>query len=124
MLTPFPVALLVGAILGILSGLGVGGGSLLILWLTMAAQVPAETSRMVNLLFFVTVAGTVTLLRIKRKAFHWKRLPSGMLAGCCATAVFVVLGNRLDPELLKKGFGILLLGIGLRELFYRPRKKQ
>ena len=35
MLESLPVALIVGTLLGFLTGLGVGGGSLLILWLTL-----------------------------------------------------------------------------------------
>ena len=45
MLESFPIALLVGAILGFLSGLGVGGGSLLILWLTLVLDMCSRSSR-------------------------------------------------------------------------------
>ena len=34
MLESLPVAVIIGTVLGFLSGLGIGGGSLLILWLT------------------------------------------------------------------------------------------
>ena len=53
MLNSFPVALLVGTILGFLAGLGVGGGSLLILWLTVVCNTPYAAARIVNLLFFL-----------------------------------------------------------------------
>ena len=51
MLTSLPVSLLVGTVLGFLSGLGIGGGSLLILWLTMVLDMEQSAARFVNLLF-------------------------------------------------------------------------
>lgn len=51
MLSSFPVSLLAGVVLGFLSGLGTGGGSLLLLWLTMVVGMPQQDARMVNLLF-------------------------------------------------------------------------
>ena len=59
MLDSLPVVLLVGTVLGFLAGLGVGGGSLLILWLTLIAQTPQEEARNINLLFFHQVHKTV-----------------------------------------------------------------
>ena len=53
MLSSFPVSLLAGAVLGFLSGLGTGGGSLLLLWLTMVVGMPQQDARMVNLLFYL-----------------------------------------------------------------------
>ena len=38
-------AVIVGAALGFLAGLGVGGGSLLMLWLTLCAVMDSSTAR-------------------------------------------------------------------------------
>ena len=43
-------AVVIGAATGILSGFGIGGGSLLILWLTMVQQLPQYTAAGINLL--------------------------------------------------------------------------
>ena len=63
MLESFPFALVVGVVLGYLSGLGVGGGSLLILWLTLVLGMEQGTARAINLMFFITAAGAVSVLR-------------------------------------------------------------
>lgn len=122
MLESFPVAVIAGILLGYLAGLGVGGGSLLILWLTLVLNMPQGTARMVNLLFFITAAGTVSIFRWKQGTLQIKKILPAILAGCFAAAVFSWLSTRLDVSSLKKLFGILLLLTGLRELFYRPRK--
>ena len=56
MLDSLTVSLIVGTALGFLSGLGVGGGSLLILWLTLVLGMEQGEARTVNLLFFLPAA--------------------------------------------------------------------
>ena len=50
------VSLIMGTLLGFLTGLGIGGGSLLILWLTLALKMPQAEARGINLLFFLPAA--------------------------------------------------------------------
>ena len=54
------LTLAAASLLGFLTGLGIGGGSLLILWLTMIVGMDAETARVINLMFFLTAAGAVS----------------------------------------------------------------
>lgn len=121
MLSSFPVSLLAGAVLGFLSGLGTGGGSLLLLWLTMVVGMPQQDARMVNLLFYLPSALITLLLRKKQGLLPVKPLLPGMAAGCAAAFLFSRLENILDAVLMKKAFGVLLLFLGFRELFYRRR---
>ena len=123
MLDSFPVALAVGIVLGFLSGLGIGGGSLLILWLTMVLGLEQPTARGINLLFFLPAAAISCLFRWRQGAVDFKAILPATIAGCIAAAACTYLGTMLDLELLKKLFGILLIGTGLRELFYRPQKR-
>ena len=122
MVTSLPVTILVGIILGFLAGLGVGGGSLLILWLTLVAGVSAPDARWINLVFFLTAAGSVSIFRWKKGALRIKKLLPAIIAGCICAALFAWLRRYLDTRLLQKGFGFLLLFTGVRELLYRPRK--
>lgn len=121
MVESFPVTLLVGTILGILTGLGTGGGSLLILWLTLAAGMEQATARAVNLLFFLPSALIACFFRWKQGKLDFKKVLPAILSGSAAAAAFSWLGTVMDLEILKKLFGVLLLFTGLRELFYRPR---
>ena len=114
----FPVA----AILGFLAGLGVGGGSLLMLWLTMVVGMEYEQARIVNLLFFLPSAFIATIFHRKQGSVKLKKIQPAIITGCIAAALFSFVGNRIDTTILKKCFGGLLLVTGFRELFYRPRK--
>ena len=122
MLESFPIAVLAGILLGFLSGLGIGGGSLLMLWLTLVLGMDHASARGINLLFFVPSALIACLFRWKQGTLQWKQILPAIIAGCAAAAVFSWLSMYLDTPVIKKLFGILLIATGLRELFYRPRK--
>lgn len=122
MLESFPVSLIVGTVLGFLSGLGVGGGSLLILWLTLVLSIPAATARGINLAFFLPGALVSSLFRWKQKKLKLSVVIPGAASGCIAALVFTWLGLRMDVGMLKKGFGALLLVTGVRELIYREKR--
>lgn len=113
---------IVGLILGVLSGLGVGGGSLLILWLTLVLHMDTTVARTLNLMFFIPCALIATVLRIKKQEISIKKLLFPTLAGCISAVIFVIVGEKMDTAQLKKLFGVLLIYTGLRELTYRPRK--
>ncbi len=122
MLTHPITAIGVAAILGVLTGLGTGGGSLLILWLTLAVQMPPNQARTINLLFFLPCALTATILRLRQGSVPFRKVLLPTLAGCVSALLFSLLGQNINTEQLKKLFGVLLIFTGFRELFYRPRK--
>lgn len=115
------ITLPVAIVLGFLAGLGVGGGSLLMLWLTMAVGMEYGQARIINLLFFLPSALIATLFHRKQGSVNIKKIQPAILTGCIAAALFSYLGSHIDITILKKCFGGLLLLTGLRELFYRPR---
>ena len=119
MLESVAVAIFVSTVLGFLSGLGIGGGSLLILWLTAVLGWAPEEARSVNLLFFLPGAALATFLR--RKSIPWRKLLPAIAAGCFAAAGISSIQNRLPQQYLRKAFGCLLLYTGLRELFYKRK---
>ncbi len=122
MLNSIPMSLLLGAALGFLAGLGIGGGSLLIMWLTLVLQTSQPEARAINLMFFLAAAGAVSVFRLKSGTLQIKTILPAVIAGCIAAAICSFLGRVMDKEILRKIFGVLLLVTGLRELFYRPRK--
>lgn len=122
MLESWYIAVPVGAVLGFLSGLGTGGGSLLILWLTVVLGMEPTQARSINLLFFIPSALIACLFRWKQGKLDFKKVLPAVLSGCAAAWLFSWIGTQLELEWLKKLFGGLLLVTGLRELFYRPRK--
>ncbi len=122
MLESIPVAIAAGAVLGFLAGLGIGGGSLLILWLTLVLQMDPATAGTINLMFFIPSAVIACLFRFKQGKLDLKRIIPALIGGCAGAILFTLLRNGIDASVLRKPFGVLLLLTGIRELFYRPRK--
>ena len=122
MLETFPIALGMGILFGFLAGLGVGGGSLLILWLTLVLGVGQDISRGINLLFFLPTAAISCAFRFRQGVLDRNVFLPAIAAAVAGALLFGYFGRGIDTELLRKPFGILLLATGLRELLYRPRE--
>ena len=118
------MAVFVGTLLGFLAGLGIGGGSLLILWLTFVLGMEQDMARSINLLFFIPAAVIACCFRWKQGDVKWKTILPAILCGCLAAAGCSWAAPYLDTGLLKKLFGGLLILTGLRELFYKPIKNK
>ena len=111
------VSLLAGTATGILSGFGVGGGTLLLIYMTTFAGVPQNLAQGVNLLYFLPAAATALPAHIKNGYIDGKPVWPAALAGLAGTALAAWLATGLDVELLRRCFGGFLLVVGLRELF-------
>ena len=122
MLTSIPVTLLVGTILGFLAGIGAGGGSLLILWLTAVIGMEQPVARSINLMFFLPAALVSCFFRWKKGVLQVKQIILPALAGCVAAFLSSRLGEIISTDILDKLFGGLLLFTAFRELRWKPKK--
>ena len=110
------IAALVGAAAGILSGMGIGGGTLLVLYLTAVLDTAANTAAGINLLYFLCCAPASLFFHargglIDKNIAFWAAL-SGSI-----TALIAALSVPADsPDWLRRAFGVLLLIVGIREL--------
>ena len=102
MLNSFPVFILVGTLLGYLSGLGVGGGSLLILWLTMILHTPIQVARTINLLFFLPAAAISCIFRRKQGDLPFLKLLPAILSGTAAAIVGTYASSYIKNVILSE----------------------
>lgn len=117
------IQIIMGTLLGFLSGLGTGGGSLLMLWLTLVIQIPVTDARAINLLFFLPAALMACSFRQQQGSLKIIKILPGILAGSIAAGVCSYFSATWDTAILQKLFGILLLITGTRELLYKPKTK-
>lgn len=73
----FLIAVLAGLLCGVLSGFGIGGGSLLMVWLTAAQSMEQRTAQGVNLLYFLPTAICSLFFHVKNKQIVWRARHSG-----------------------------------------------
>ena len=122
MLTNPVFSIVLGALLGFLTGLGTGGGSLLLLWLTLVLGMEPQQARVINLMFFIPAAITASGIRLFRGGIPFQKIILPAMAGCVSAAVFAIAGSHMDTEHLRPAFGLLLIITGIRELQYRPQR--
>ena len=121
MVESFPFAILISTALGFLSGLGTGGGSLLVLWLTAVVGMEPLNARAINLLFFIPSALVACWFRRQQGTLKVHHVLPAITAGCAAALLGSWFSIVLDSTLLKKLFGILLIFAGIRELLYKKK---
>lgn len=108
---------LIGLATGILSGFGIGGGSLLILYLTLFAGVNQYTAGGINLLYFLFCAPAALVSHIKHHRIEKKTLWVCTIAGVISSVLAAIAASAIDVSLLRRAFGVFLLYIGFKELF-------
>ncbi|MBD5098569.1 MAG: sulfite exporter TauE/SafE family protein [Clostridiales bacterium] len=111
------IAALAGAVTGVLSGFGVGGGSLLLIYMTSFAGVPQALAQGINLLYFLPTAATALPAHFKNGYVEKRVLLPAIGLGLICSALTAWAATALDVEVLRKCFGAFLIVIGLRELF-------
>ncbi len=111
------IAALAGACTGVLSGFGVGGGSLLLIYMTSFAGLEQPLAQGINLLYFLPTAAAALPAHFKNGVVEKKALLPIIAAGLACSALAAWAATALDVDLLRKCFGGFLIVIGLRELF-------
>ena len=119
----FTLNALIGFLTGILSGFGIGGGTLLLLWLTMVSHTPQLQAGGINLIYFIACALPALWGHIKNGLVDFQAVLFCALAGAPACAAGALLASQLDASLLRRIFGGFILLIGLREVFHRAGRE-
>ena len=114
---------LVGAATGVLSGFGVGGGTLLLVYLTAVAGVDQHLAQGINLLYFLPAGLLALPAHVRNGYVEKKALLPCISAGLLCAALCAWAATGLDTSLLRKLFGGFLILIGLRELLGRETGK-
>ena len=116
------------ALAGILSGMagsmGLGGGTVLLLYLTLFAGVDQLTAQGINLIFFLPIAVLALVLHGRNGLIAWKDAIAIALLGLAGAAAGTILSGWIDGAVLQKIFGVGLLFIGFRELFPKVKRKK
>ena len=116
------VAGVAGLVCGVFSGLGIGGGTLLMVWITAVVSLEQQTAQGINLLYFLPTAACALFFHIKNRLIRWRIVLPAILTGCLTAAGAAYLATGIDTGLLRKLFGGFLLLVGIRELLTAQRR--
>ena len=116
------IPLAVGTATGVLSGFGVGGGTLLLVYLTAVAGADQHLAQGINLLYFLPAALLALPAHKKNGYLDTKALPWLIASGLICAALAAWLSAGLEVTLLRKLFGSFLVIVGVHEIFSKPRR--
>ena len=123
-MTQWIIPALAGFGTGILSAWGVGGGTLLLLIMTLFLGVDQVTAQGINPLYFLPTAGMGLLFHRKNglldKQVIFRVVPVGILTAAAAAW----LATAMDIAVLRKPFGVLLLLAGITTLCQSKTRKK
>ena len=109
------VSLLVGAATGAISGMGVGGGSLLLLWLTAVVGMDPYPAGVLNLAYFLCCAPPALWQHQKNGLVEWQAV-KWSLVGVPLCVGAAISASYIDADWLRRLFGVLLLVVGWKEI--------
>ena len=112
----FFLSALVGLVTGFLSGLGVGGTLLMILYMTSVLSLPQTVAQGLNLIFFIPVSLSALYFHRKNHFLNKEASLYALAFGIILSILSAVIATSIDVTLLKKAFGVFLVITGLWEL--------
>ncbi len=106
---------------GILASLGVGGGMILIIYLTIFAGYPQLEAQGINLIFFIPIAILSIIIHTKNKLIEWKPIIISIIGGILFAVMGTFIASYLGSDVLQKIFAGFILLVGIKELFYKEK---
>ncbi|MDD3920125.1 MAG: sulfite exporter TauE/SafE family protein [Eubacteriales bacterium] len=111
-----------GLAAGILSGMGMGGGTVLIPLLTLLLGVEQHAAQAANMLGFLPGALLAVCIHKKAGRLDWKTAKPLLITGVLGAAAGALLATVLSAEWLRRGFGLFLVVFSV--LQYRRGEQQ
>lgn len=113
---------IIGFFSGIISGMGIGGGSLLIPALVLFYGLEQQSAQGINLIVFLPISVVAIITHYKNNNIDFSISKWIILGGVFGAIVGSFLAIKINPLKLKKFFGIFLLLIGVYEIFSSKKK--
>ena len=109
--------ILIGVIAGIVSGLGMGGGTVLIFLLGVICGIEQHIAQATNLIFFVPTSIVAILVNLKNKNLDIKLAILISICGIIGAIIGAKISIKTDVHILRKYFGYFLLIIAIHEIY-------
>lgn len=112
---------IIGLFTGIAASMGLGGGFILIIYLTVFGGADNLTARAANLVFFLPIALFSIILHSRNKLIEWKIILPLVISGVIGSALGTLFGLVINPRIIEIAFGGILVIVGAKELFVKRK---
>ena len=108
--------LIASFIIAALSGMGVGGGGLFVVFLALFSDLSQVTIQGINLLFFLFSSGSAVLLHLSKRQIFGSAVITMAIFGAIGSIIGSSLTALISPTLLRRAFGTILVIAGILSL--------
>lgn len=122
---------LVGLGVALLSGMGVGSGGLLVVYLTLIRNTAQLQAQGINLFFFLFSSSASCAVNLRRRNIAWGQVTVLGISGAAAAICGSLLAAVINPTLMRRLFGLMLLASGapgllssLRDMFTKRQGRR
>lgn len=113
--------LIIGFLSGIISGMGIGGGTILIPSLLLFTTLSQKEAQGINLIVFIPIAIVALITHLKNKNIELKLAINLIMGGIVGAFIGSTLATNINSYTLKKLFSVFLLIIGIYEFFSQKK---
>lgn len=107
---------------GIFASLGIGGGFLLLLYLTISLGMEQKEAQLINLIFFIPIAIISVIMHYKNKLIDTHSSSQCIVGGVVGVMVAIFINSYISGDLLSKIFGVFLIIFGIKTLFTKNKE--
>ncbi len=116
--------IIAGFLAGIAAGMGLGGGTVLLIYLTLFTSVPQLTAQGINLFVFVPTALLAVIIYAIRRKIRWRLVLFMAPLGILGSLLGSLLLPHIPTDVLSKILGGVLIFMGASRLFARRTCKK
>lgn len=106
---------------GIISGMGIGGGSILIPSLVLLANLKQHEAQGINLIIFIPVSIVALIVHFREKNIDFTSAKWIIPTGIAGALLGSLIAIKINPDNLRKCFAVFLFFIGIYEFFKEDR---
>lgn len=114
--------ILIGIISGAISGLGMGGGTVLIMLMSYFFDYTQQMLQSINLLYYIPTTLVAGLVYAKNKYIDYKVGVVVIITALIGAYIGSKIAVNIDNNLLRKFFATYLVAIGIIFLLKKPQK--
>lgn len=111
------IKIIAGFLSGIIGGMGLGGGAVLLIYLRVFENTEQLRAQGINLLFFLPIGLVAVIMYSFKKMIKWRTVIPVALFGLLGSIGGIYLGRLIGSKYLGKIFAIILIILGIFEIF-------
>lgn len=117
------ITMLITFLLAALSGMGVGGGGMFVIYLSLFTDTPQLTAQGMNLLFFLLSSGASVTIHLRHRVIHSSAVLVMALFGIVGALIGTAISTHLPQHLLRQIFGGMLVVSGILALMQKEKSE-